>query len=174
MVKKFIIFSVTLFILIIVLNFAFASASISGADKIRILSSAITVSIVEIAVIFAALFSFFKSANRLSQKESLRSFALNAVDDGVVLYNSSHLVLFMNSKAEEFLGVKYAEVADMPLNPEFSLRNPQFSKLIGTIFYSKPEPEHDRFFVKESEISVGKEKIFAKILKPKGLMQFQR
>ena len=174
MTKKFIIFTTVLFVLVIVLNFAFASVLISEAGKIRILSLAMIISILEIAVIFAILFWFFKLANTLSKKEALRSFVLNTVDDGVIVYDSSHLVLYMNFKAEEFLGIKYSEIADMPLEADFSLRNPKLSKLIGTVFFSKPEPEYDRFFIKESEITLEKEKIFVKILKPKGLMQFQR
>jgi len=174
MTKKFIIFTIALSVLVIVLNFAFASILISEAGKIRILSLAIIISILEIAVIFGVLFWFFKSANTISKKEALRSFVLNTTDDGVVVYDSSHLVLYMNPKAEEFLGIKYSEVSDMPLKPDFSLRNPQLSKLIGTIFFSKPEPEYNRFFIKESEMTTGREKIFVKILKPKGLMQFQQ
>jgi len=174
MLKKLIIFTIVLFVLVVVLNFSFVSASMSGEGKIRMLSLAIIISILEIIAIFGALFWFFKSGISFSKKEVLHSFALNSIDDGVILYNSSHVVLFMNSKAEEFLGVKYSEVLGTPLKPDLSLRNPQLSKLIGAVFYSKPEPEYDRFFIKELEMTAEKEKIFIKILKSKGLMQFQR
>lgn len=174
MVKKFVIFFAVFAVLAIVLNFSFASASISGAGKIRVLSLVIIISTLEIAVFWGTSFSFANSAKNYSKKEAIRSFALNSMDDGVVIYNGSHLVLYMNSKAEEFLGVKYEEVSDVPLNPDFSLRNPKLSKIVGAVFFSKPEPEYDRFFIKESEINLGREKVFAKTLKPKGLMQFQQ
>lgn len=174
MLKRFIFFVITFSLITIVLNFSFVSISMSGADKIRLLSLAIIISILQIAGIFGATFSFFKSAKVSSRKEVLNSFALNNIDDGIIVYNSSHLVLFINSKAEEFLGIKYAEISDTPLKPDLSLRNPKLSKLIGAVFYSKPDPEYDRFFIKESEMTIGKEKIFVKILKPKGLTQFHQ
>ncbi|MEK7559941.1 MAG: hypothetical protein AAB522_01410 [Patescibacteria group bacterium] len=164
--KRFFLFIIGFSFFVVFLNFSLVSASLEGASKTRLLSLSMILSVFEILIAVFIYLSLFRSASNFSKRERQLFLILDNLEYGTLAYNNLNEVLFLNSKAEEILGVKYGEIAGVRLTVDLSLRNPKLNKLLGAIFYSKIEPEgQGGFFVSKKEVQKSGESIFLISLK---------
>lgn len=168
--KRFFLSLVVFSFFIVIFNFSLVSASLEGASKIRMLSLSVILSVFEIIFAVFIFYTFLKSATNFSNREKRLSLILNSINDGIVVHNVFNEVLFLNSVAEEILGIKFKDMAGIHLSKELSLRNSKFEKIVEVLFFSKLSLRGTENFIIENKESQA-DKFFIKIIKIENVAQ---
>lgn len=103
----------------------------------RISTVAIISFILEIFLVILLIWNYVNLINTASlffQEKNQREAILNSLYDGVIEYDEKSMVVLMNPKAEEILGVKFAAVKDIAITPEIMKEKPDFRNLVELMY----------------------------------------
>src|SRR3989344_8529484 len=113
------------------------SRSQALASSRRILSAAIVSFGLEILLLLLLVWNYFnliKAATLFYAERNQREAILNSLSDGVIEYNDKSQVVLMNPKAEELLGIKFADVSGASVSPDIAKTNPKMKGLVELMY----------------------------------------
>lgn len=111
----------------------------------------IVVLVSAVAVFLLVLFlwnyrNLLRTSKLFYNEKREREAILRSLSDGVLEYDSNSRIVLMNPKAEEFLGVKFAEVKNTAITPELASENSKMKGLVELTYpalalYASPAKE---------------------------------
>ncbi|MBI2020963.1 Cache 3/Cache 2 fusion domain-containing protein [Candidatus Giovannonibacteria bacterium] len=113
------------------------SKSTVFAPSQRILNVAIISFGLEILLIILLIWNYFSlvsTAQLFYDERNQREAILNNLGDGVLEYNENSMIVLMNPKAEELLGVKFNEITGIKITPEFTKIQPRAQALVELLY----------------------------------------
>lgn len=107
-----------------------------GASS-RISTVAVVSFILEILLVMLLIWNYVnlvKTASLFFQEKNQREAILNSLYDGVIEYDEKSNVVLMNPKAEEILGVKFADIQNIAITPDIIKEKPALRNLVELMY----------------------------------------
>lgn len=109
------------------------------ASSNRILNLAIISFLLEVLMVVLLIWNYLnliKAATLFFQEKSQREAILNSLYDGVLEYDENFNIILINPKAEETLGVKFSNIAGIPITPDIAEKRPELKALAELMYPS--------------------------------------
>ncbi len=111
--------------------------SVVFAPSQRILNVAVISFVLEMLLVFLLIWNYLslaKTAQLFYDEKNQREAILNNLADGVVEYDDNSVIILMNPKAEELLGIKFNEIVGIKITPEFIKIQPRAQALVELMY----------------------------------------
>jgi len=109
------------------------------ASSNRILNLAIISFLLEVLMVVLLIWNYLnliKAATLFFQEKSQREAILNSLYDGVLEYDENFNIILINPKAEETLGIKFSNIAGIPITPDIAEKRPELKALAELMYPS--------------------------------------
>ncbi|MDO8522911.1 MAG: ATP-binding protein [bacterium] len=103
----------------------------------RIFNLAVISFILEVLMVVLLIWNYLnliKSATLFFQERNQREAILNSLYDGVLEYDENSMIVLMNPKAEEILGVSFHEIEGIAITPDIAKTRPELTALVELIY----------------------------------------